>query len=118
MGRFTLRDEGKTIAVGKITKYKPAKFVAAELEAKEAEKNTEEVKAVDPLGQKDDYLSPNQTEYPSSTASSKAKEKDLIYDFETGELKSKDELNHVNAIEEEDEDYYDEEDEDQNEEDD
>ena len=50
MGRFTLRDEGKTIAVGKITKYKPAKFVAAELEAKEAEKNTEEVKAVDPLG--------------------------------------------------------------------
>jgi translation elongation factor EF-1alpha len=25
MGRFTLRDEGKTIAVGKILKYKPAK---------------------------------------------------------------------------------------------
>jgi hypothetical protein len=25
MGRFTLRDEGKTIAVGKILKYKPVK---------------------------------------------------------------------------------------------
>jgi len=27
MGRFTLRDEGKTIAVGKIGKYKPAKAI-------------------------------------------------------------------------------------------
>jgi peptide chain release factor subunit 3 len=25
MGRFTLRDEGKTIAIGKILKYKPVK---------------------------------------------------------------------------------------------
>lgn len=25
MGRFTLRDEGKTIAIGKVIKYKPAK---------------------------------------------------------------------------------------------
>ena len=25
MGRFTLRDEGKTIAVGKVLKYKPVK---------------------------------------------------------------------------------------------
>jgi peptide chain release factor subunit 3 len=24
MGRFTLRDEGKTIAIGKVLKYKPA----------------------------------------------------------------------------------------------
>ena len=28
MGRFTLRDEGRTIAVGKITKYKPHKVVS------------------------------------------------------------------------------------------
>lgn len=33
MGRFTLRDEGRTIALGRITKYKPAKFVAQELGA-------------------------------------------------------------------------------------
>ena len=26
MGRFTLRDEGKTIAIGKILKYKPAQI--------------------------------------------------------------------------------------------
>ena len=26
MGRFTLRDEGKTIAVGKVLKYKPVKI--------------------------------------------------------------------------------------------
>jgi translation elongation factor EF-1alpha len=29
MGRFTLRDEGKTIALGKVIKYKPAKIAAA-----------------------------------------------------------------------------------------
>ena len=28
MGRFTLRDEGKTIALGKVLKYKPAKINA------------------------------------------------------------------------------------------
>jgi len=28
MGRFTLRDEGKTIAVGKVLKYKPVKVFA------------------------------------------------------------------------------------------
>ena len=28
MGRFTLRDEGKTIALGKVLKYKPAKITA------------------------------------------------------------------------------------------
>lgn len=26
MGRFTLRDEGKTIALGKVLKYKPVKI--------------------------------------------------------------------------------------------
>lgn len=29
MGRFTLRDEGQTIALGKILKYKPIKAVQA-----------------------------------------------------------------------------------------
>lgn len=27
MGRFTLRDEGKTIGLGKVLRYKPAKMV-------------------------------------------------------------------------------------------
>jgi hypothetical protein len=30
MGRFTLRDEGKTIALGKVIKYKPIKVIAKE----------------------------------------------------------------------------------------
>jgi hypothetical protein len=29
MGRFTLRDEGKTIAIGKVLKYKPVKIANA-----------------------------------------------------------------------------------------
>jgi len=29
MGRFTLRDEGKTIALGRVLKYKPAKVAAS-----------------------------------------------------------------------------------------
>lgn len=29
MGRFTLRDEGKTIALGKVLKYKPAKVISS-----------------------------------------------------------------------------------------
>jgi translation elongation factor EF-1alpha len=30
LGRFILRDEGKTIAVGKILKYKPAAIIVAD----------------------------------------------------------------------------------------
>lgn len=33
LGRFTLRDEGRTIAVGKVLKYKPAKDVVGGLSA-------------------------------------------------------------------------------------
>lgn len=36
LGKFTLRDEGKTIAIGKVLKYKPVKFLAPALEAAEA----------------------------------------------------------------------------------
>ena len=40
MGRFTLRDEGKTIAVGKVLKYKPAKEVAQSFLPEEVKKPT------------------------------------------------------------------------------
>jgi hypothetical protein len=33
MGRFTLRDEGKTIAVGKVLRYKPVKVLANPLKS-------------------------------------------------------------------------------------
>lgn len=42
LGRFTLRDEGRTIAVGKVLKYKPAKEVIGG----PATKGKEEQKAV------------------------------------------------------------------------
>lgn len=43
MGRFTLRDEGKTIALGKVLRYKPAIINKAEQEKLDiiAEKNEE-----------------------------------------------------------------------------
>jgi hypothetical protein len=53
MGRFTLRDEGKTIAVGKILKYKPVKVVTTFASTSSTQQNnqtqdqTEEVKQSD-----------------------------------------------------------------------
>lgn len=44
MGRFTLRDEGKTIALGKVLRYKPAIFKKAEDDTEEKEKLLEKIK--------------------------------------------------------------------------
>jgi len=67
MGRFTLRDEGKTISVGKILKYKP--YVKGAVTAqKPATAAAEKAQIV--------------------TTDSSAKE-DMVYDMETGELKLK-----------------------------
>jgi hypothetical protein len=41
MGRFTLRDEGKTIAVGKVLKYKPVKVFANPLNTPAATSTTQ-----------------------------------------------------------------------------
>jgi len=69
LGRFTLRDEGKTIGVGKVLRYKPSKETVLNL-AKEETKN------------------------PSQSASStvtKAPVKETFFDMETGEEISKEE---------------------------
>jgi hypothetical protein len=44
MGRFTLRDEGKTIALGKVLKYKPVKVMPKVIESEKpaAQQTTEE----------------------------------------------------------------------------
>jgi hypothetical protein len=43
MGRFTLRDEGKTIALGKVLKYKPIKIIEkTEEEEKKVEKKEDQ----------------------------------------------------------------------------
>lgn len=67
LGRFTLRDEGRTIAVGKVLKYKPA---ASSVGAPVAGKK-EEAKADG---------GPN----PVTTTSQSTKQ-DLIYDMDSGE---------------------------------
>lgn len=69
LGRFTLRDEGRTIAVGKVLKYKPA---ASSVSAPVAAGKKEETKTDG--GPK-----------PAGTTSQSTKQ-DLIYDMDSGEM--------------------------------
>lgn len=66
MGRFTLRDEGKTICIGKVIKYKPYKAVAGADMPKGSEQKVN-------------------TNFPVTINSSNVKEE--IFDMETGESK-------------------------------
>lgn len=68
LGRFTLRDEGKTIAVGKVLRYKPAKDMIIVGGAKE------EKKAV-----------------AGGAQGEKSQVKETFYDMDTGEEISKEE---------------------------
>lgn len=70
MGRFTLRDEGKTIAVGKVLKYKPyQKGVVGASKDVPAQKQTASSTTKDPV-----------------TVNSAP---EMVYDMETGEMKPK-----------------------------
>ena len=78
MGRFTLRDEGKTIAIGKILKYKPVKVATTFASTTNQQNNqtqdqTEEVKGSD--------LTQSQ-----NSSSEQKKRQDLVYDLESGEM--------------------------------
>jgi hypothetical protein len=68
LGQFTLRDEGKTIAVGKVLRYKPAKDVIAT--GAGAVKGKEETKGI---------------------VAGAAKVEELVYDMDTGETISREE---------------------------
>lgn len=102
MGRFTLRDEGKTIALGKIIKYKPIKVQA---QAPAEDSKVTEVK--DKTGPSQEALVEgfqphNIVEKPHEE---KKVQKDLVFDLESGELMTKDEMHkHAEEIAEEDED--------------
>ena len=76
MGRFTLRDEGKTIAVGKILKYKPIKVVAS-FASTATQQNT---KTQDQEETKQSEL------VQSQNTTSENKRQDLVYDLESGEM--------------------------------
>jgi peptide chain release factor subunit 3 len=81
LGRFTLRDEGRTIAVGKVLKYKPAKDSGvAPAQQKQGGASNEESKTLGAT---------------SSNTSTQAKE-ELVYDMETGETVTREEHNKRN----------------------
>jgi hypothetical protein len=67
MGRFTLRDEGKTICIGKVLKYKPYNAVAG----------------VDFAKGSAAVVSNTAAQFPVTVNSSNVKEE--VFDMETGE---------------------------------
>jgi putative aminopeptidase FrvX len=73
MGRFTLRDEGRTIAVGKVLRYKPAKADVAGLTAQAASKEEQKVGG-------------------AAGTTSQTKE-ELVFDMDTGETVTREEYN-------------------------
>mmetsp|Transcript_3049 Transcript_3049/g.2018 ORF Transcript_3049/g.2018 Transcript_3049/m.2018 type:complete len:102 (+) Transcript_3049:2399-2704(+) len=73
LGRFTLRDEGKTIAIGKIIRYKPSKSQAT------AKAATTEGASVTEVTNK---LEGTQIDTKSSA------KPDMVFDMETGEIKA------------------------------
>lgn len=77
LGRFTLRDEGKTIAVGKVLRYKPAK----------------EVLVGGPLA----AATSGKEEQKKAAGSTTSQVKETFYDMETGEEVSREEHNRRKA---------------------
>lgn len=76
LGRFTIRDEGRTIAVGKVLKYKPAKDTAGiPATSTTTSKTTEETKSDKP------------------TTTNKVKED--VFDMETGKMYTAEEMEKI-----------------------
>ena len=91
LGRFTLRDEGRTIAVGKVLRYKPAKEQLAVAAVSSLKKGGEEEK--------------------KQEGAKAAPIKDDVYDMDSGEMLSREEYNKrqkeradLAGVDEEDED--------------
>lgn len=72
MGRFTLRDEGKTIAVGKVLKYKPFNKGVVGAAGATAAAAAKEV-----------------TKQMAAVTINNAVKEDMVFDMETGEMKPK-----------------------------
>lgn len=71
LGRFTLRDEGRTIAVGKVLKYKPFRDAGKPAGAQAPANEAEEAKGGASGGM------------PASTRG------DVVFDYETGDVEEK-----------------------------
>jgi hypothetical protein len=76
MGRFTLRDEGKTIAVGKILKYKPVKVATTFIPATQST-NTQ--------GQANEENKQGSVNTSTSGSQTTEKRQDLVFDLDSGE---------------------------------
>lgn len=89
MARFTLRDEGRTIAIGKVTKYKPyAKgVVGTNVGKKEEQKKSDVAKGLGAMAIVD-----------------KSDGKNMTFNMETGEMSEKKEEKVLEGIQEGDED--------------
>lgn len=86
MGRFTLRDEGKTICIGRVLRYKPyTKGAAGAAQVK----NTSATK-----GANASFVTKDES----------AQKPDMVYDMETGEMKEKKPEQKLDQIAEGDED--------------
>ena len=84
LGQFTLRDEGKTIAVGKVLRYKPHK-VDLEIAAAALAQRMEKQKI-------------------SGDGETKDKDNNMVFNIETGQLEPKKAEEQLQGIAEEDED--------------
>ena len=112
MGRFTLRDEGRTIAVGKVLRYKPTKLNNAITVASTASSQVAKEE------NKDDKSGTTQINTSASEMTTKQleAEKDLVYDLDSGDMITKEEYNKrsqqrdMEGIDEDDEEDDDEED--------
>lgn len=97
MGRFTLRDEGKTIAVGKVFKYKPVKiqslFTNTQANANAGSANL----ASDNVGGQAVVNGANvSAKIETSATTDKKQTEELVYDLDTGEMVTREEYNKRN----------------------
>lgn len=76
LGRFTLRDEGRTIGVGKVLKYKPAKDTGGAPSTSTGAAKNEETKKDQPI-------------------TNVAVKEDLIFDMESGNSYTREEYEKI-----------------------
>lgn len=122
MGRFTLRDEGKTIALGKVLKYKPVKvnpYAASVGNQATQQQNSSEASQSTSAKEEGKLESEEQIAQSNTQDQTKAKE-ELIFDLDSGQMLTREEYNKRNKereemdeIGEEDEDEDDEDEEDE-----
>lgn len=93
MGRFTLRDEGKTIAVGKVLKYKPVKIQSLFT-------NTQANTNAGSANIGSDNVIVNganvSAKIETSATTDKKQTEELVYDLDTGEMVTREEYNKRN----------------------